>query len=98
MATFGVKHIMSGYPNQWDQITGLKRGRASEDYRVNRRHALTKTLDKISRGILRIEKTRRETGKKCFEEKRLQQLRKNFLLFAQEYYALGGTPKDLRPY
>lgn len=89
---------MSEYPNQWDQIIGKKRGRASEDWRVNRRAALVKTLDKLSRSMLRIEKTRKESRNPNFEAKRLTSMRERFLLNAQEFYSLGGTPKDLRPY
>lgn len=94
----GIEKEMSAYPNLWNEISGSKKARPSngEASKANRRVALQKSLEHISRDILRLEKTRKETGLSSFEGGQLKKLRDRFILRAQEYYAIGGSPRDLR--
>lgn len=54
----------------------------------NRRDALVRKLDTLSRQMLQIERTRRETGSPDLEARRLSSMRERFLSNAQEYYSL----------
>lgn len=66
-----------------------RRHSAVEDYQKLRRERLEQWIDRDAKRIKLLIKA---------NDPRLERIQDRYIRFVQEYYALGGIPKNLHPY
>lgn len=81
---------MANYGPSWPVET-LRRHSAVEDYQQQRRERLAKWIERDLKRLRNLEKTKGEPRK-------IGMLQERYVRYCQEYYSLGGIPKNLHPY